>query len=60
MPLVLYSALVMDLEQKDLEEAFDKLRSLPAIPQEYRERSSDFRKDFGKEGYPHGFESMGQ
>lgn len=60
MPLVLYSALVMDLEQKDLEEAFDKLRNLPAVSQEYRERPSNFRKNFGKEDYPHGIEGMGQ
>jgi len=59
MPLVLYSAIVMDLDQKDLEEAFDKLRNLPTIPQEYSERPTDFRKNFGKEGYPHGFESVG-
>ena len=59
MPLVLYSALVMDLDQKDLEEAFDKLRNLPAVSQEYRERPSVFRKNFGKEDYPHGFESVG-
>lgn len=57
---MLYSALVMDLEQKDLEEAFDKLRNLPAVSQEYRERPSNFRKNFGKEDYPHGIEGMGQ
>jgi hypothetical protein len=59
MPLVLYSALVMDLDQKDLEEAFDKLRNLPAVSQEYSERPTNFRKNFGKEDYPHGFESVG-
>ena len=59
MPLVLYSALVMDFEQKDLEEAFDKLRSLPTITQSNSTRPSDFRKNFGKEDYPHGIEGMG-
>lgn len=60
MSLVLYSALVMDFEQKDLEEAFDKLRSLPTITQSNSTRPSDFRKNFIKEDYPHGIESMGQ
>jgi hypothetical protein len=59
MPLVLYSAIVMDLDQKDLEEAFDKLRNLPAVSQSNTERPTNFRKNFGKEGYPHGFESVG-
>jgi hypothetical protein len=59
MPLVLYSALVMDLEQKDLEEAFDKLRNLSAVSQEYSERPSNLRKNFSKEDYPHGIEGMG-